>query len=96
MRVEKKKIAQAPGYYQEGKHKKWSDKLSSSILHGHVHKGKFNRHDRVMVFTELMEKTRKDNSPAPGAYNLPKAPEPLLSKFTQAQKSSAFIDAAIY
>ena len=96
MRVEKKKIAQAPGYYQEGKHKKWSEKLQSAILHGHVHKGKFNRQDRVLVFAELMEKTRKDNMPAPGAYKVPKAPEPPLSKFTKSQKSSAFIDAAIY
>ena len=91
MKIEKKKIG--PGHYKKaGVHETWSTNLSAPEQHGHIHKGQFGKHDRILIMQELMNKTRKENMPAPGCYDASKAPEPKLSKFQKSIKSSSFID----
>ena len=94
MKIEKKKIG--PTHYNEVAHRKWSDSLFSTQQHGHANKGRFGMHDRVLHAAELMNKTRKDNMPAPGCYDDPRTLKPKQFKFSSSVKSPSFIDNAIH
>ena len=93
MKIEKKKLA--PTHYKSAAHEQWSERLSAKDQHGHSLKGKFLAHERETEQQELMRRTKKENLPAPGCYS-PKQPDTGRMKFSQSERSPAFIDNAVW
>ena len=55
----------------------------------------FNPRDRPLQSTDLIKRVKKENLPAPNAYNPKQEEKSKLTLFSKVDKSTAFIDAAI-